>query len=652
MIAQKSIQEVLAIARTDEIIEDYVSLKRRGVNMIGLCPFHNEKTPSFTVSPTKNIYKCFGCGKGGNAVQFLMDHESMTFVEAIRTLAERYGIELEETGNKEDYEEEKRMMDSLYLINDFAGTHFHNELLTTDEGKSVGLSYLKERGYLLATIQKYQLGYASSDPYRLTKLTKDKLFKEENVMSLGLTSKSGKDFFRERVIFPVFNLSGKIVGFGGRIMSSNTKAPKYLNSPESEIYNKRNLLYGIYQARKSIKAEDNCYLVEGYTDVISLSQSGVENVVASSGTALTENQVRLVKRYTDNITILFDGDPAGVKAALRGLDIVLEQMMNVKIVLLPEGQDPDSFIKEKGNAAFNEYMTEHAKDFIFFKMSLISEEAGNDPIKKSQLIRDIIQTLAKIPDTIKRSMYIQQCSVQLGVDETMLVKETNKAIRELIKRKRQERDAAEMRALREDNYVPPDGIILDHKQTPLDVSDEYQERDIARLVLTSGNKLYIVPDEEVDHPPLKVIQIIQETLADDIKHFKNATYKTIVTEAIDQYKTNGEVNSEFFIQHNDSSLAQTAIDLLSSPYTFANWNKIGIFLQTSKMPDENQQRDTDQTLLRYKLKIIDVQIEELKTSLADADPNSESYLIMLKILKELIAQRNIIAKELNMVVMK
>ncbi|MBK8669789.1 MAG: DNA primase [Saprospiraceae bacterium] len=352
MITQKTVQEVMNIARVEDVIGDFINLKRRGVNMIGNCPFHDEKTPSFTVSPSKNIYKCFGCGKGGDSVRFIMDHEHLSFPEAVRFLAARYRIEIEETENTAQEIEQKQVTDSLYIVNDFARDYFTDVLFNRSEGRNIGLSYFKERGYRESTIKKFQLGYATEERDEFTKKAIDKKFNIEHLRTLGLTSKSDLDFFRSRVMFTIHNVSGKVVAFAGRTLSSDKKQPKYINSPESEIYNKRAVLYGLFFAKEAIRKADECILVEGYTDVITLHQGQIENVVASSGTSLTREQIRLIKRYTPNIKIIYDGDPAGIKAALRGLDLVLESDMNVKLVLLPDGQDPDSFLAAQGTEAF------------------------------------------------------------------------------------------------------------------------------------------------------------------------------------------------------------------------------------------------------------------------------------------------------------
>ena len=376
MISQKSIEEVVEAAQIKEVVEDFVQLKRRGSNYIGLCPFHAEKTPSFSVSPSKNIFKCFGCGRGGNSVQFVMEHEGSSFPESIRYLAQKFNIELEETGGSEQYAVENQERDSLFLINKFAAEYYHKALSENEEGKSIGISYFKERGYNQQTLEKFQLGYAPDLKEGMVAAARQAQYQEELVRQLGLITKNDRDFFRDRVMFPLHNLSGKVAGFAGRTMLSNPKVPKYINSPESLIYNKSKFLYGLYFAKQAIRKEDLCYIVEGYTDVITLHQNGVENVVASSGTALTEDQIRLIKRYSRNICLLFDGDPAGLKAATRGIDMILEEDMNVAIVVLPESEDPDSWMKSQGHSDFLKFIENEKKDFLLFKAESLKREAG------------------------------------------------------------------------------------------------------------------------------------------------------------------------------------------------------------------------------------------------------------------------------------
>ena len=427
MISRKSIDEVLERVRIEEVVQDFVNLKRRGSNMIGLCPFHHEKTPSFSVSPTRNIYKCFGCGKGGDSVRFVMEHEGYDYPEAIRYLAGKYGVQLEETQQDADSIKAERERETVYKVLEFALKFFQNQLMETEEGQVSGLNYFRERGFRNKTIESFGLGYAPQSPDTFITEALKAGFTKEILQRAGLISQSDSDFFRHRVIFPIFNISGKVIAFAGRQLTSNKRSPKYINSPETEIYVKRKVLYGLFHARKAIREADNCFLVEGYTDVISLHQSGIENVVASSGTALTPDQIRLVKRYASRITVLYDSDPAGIKAAMRGLDLILEESVDVQLVLLPVGEDPDSFVQKMGMAGFLDFVKRNSKDFILFKTQFLMKEAGNDPMQKVVMLKDLVETLARIPEAIKRSAFVTQCAHLMKIDEHLLVNATNKA---------------------------------------------------------------------------------------------------------------------------------------------------------------------------------------------------------------------------------
>lgn len=636
--------------------------------MLGLCPFHDEKTPSFTVSPSKNIYKCFGCGKGGGAVQFLMDHDSLSFPESIRKLASRYNIELDED-NKEDsakYAEQKKLEESYYIINQFAQEYYTKNLHHTQDGKLIGLSYFKERGFLESTIEKFQLGYSLSESKALTEKAVSKQYKLDFLKELGLTSKKGYDFFRSRVMFPIHNVSGKVIAFAGRTLSSDKKQPKYINSPETPIYNKRKILYGIHLAKNSIRKKDNCLIVEGYTDVISLVQNGVENVVASSGTSLTQEQVRLVKRHTDNVTFLFDGDAAGIKAAMRGLDIVLENGMNISLVSLPDGEDPDSFIKSVGNAKFEEFIETQAKDFIFFKMDLLLGEAGDDPIKKSKLIKDIISSVAKLRDPIKRSLYVQRCSQALGVNEAILVKEVNKQIRNEIKQKQLEQTRLERQKQREQQQqgresdgsfptsapfpggspfpqepYPGEGMAdldgyhemdyypeeqIKHEQASFkNIKHEYQEKDLARIVILSGEEEIEIEDEK-----MSVAEFVFVNISDLFEYFDNTLYQRIIDEAFNYVESDKEHGSltNYFVNHEDKEIGRFTIDAMSSPYEFASWNKIGVYLN-QKMPDQNFTNDSLQAVLRFKQKKTTTIKEKIKLRISEEDDESKKELLIL-----------------------
>ena len=683
MISQKTIQDVLSIASVEDIVQDYVSLKRRGANMLGLCPFHDEKTPSFTVSPSKNIYKCFGCGKGGGPVQFVMEHDQMSFPEAIRALASKYNITVEQD-NKEDqakYEALKKVEESYHLINAFANEYFRSNLRDNDEGKRIGLSYFKERGFLMSTIDKFDLGYAVKKRDALVEAATEKHYNTDFLKELGLMNSRGSDFFRDRVMFPIHSVSGKVIAFAGRTLSKEKSQPKYINSPETAIYNKRKVLYGIHLAKGSIRKLDNCFIVEGYTDVISLSQNGVENVVASSGTALTSGQLRLLKRFTDNVTFLYDGDAAGVKAAMRGLDLALENDMNVSLVLLPEGEDPDSFIRGKGNNGFVSFVEEHAKDFIFFKMDLLLKESNDDPIKKASVIKDIIKSIAKLRDPIKRSLYIKQCGQVLQVSEPILVKEVNKVIKTEIKQKKIDADRAQRRAQVSSEKSPasqrddfpdeeyPGAADVDsydhypeeriqHDQTNFrQFTHEFQEKDLARIVINSGDMrlhdLYIEKtdewknDEEAD---VMIAELIYNEVFDIRDFFDNPVYRDIIDLAF-QYVERG--NSElpikdYFINHQDAHIRQVAVDVLSSKYEFANWVGKGVHLN-QKMPEKNFKEDSRKALLMFKFK----KLSKVMDSLSDriqSEELADTKEALLKAFLEMQKQRLELSQQLGVVI--
>ena len=647
MITQKTVQEVMNIARVEDVIGDFINLKRRGVNMIGNCPFHDEKTPSFTVSPSKNIYKCFGCGKGGDSVRFIMDHEHLSFPEAVRFLAARYRIEIEETENTAQEIEQKQVTDSLYIVNDFARDYFTDVLFNRSEGRNIGLSYFKERGYRESTIKKFQLGYATEERDEFTKKAIDKKFNIEHLRTLGLTSKSDLDFFRSRVMFTIHNVSGKVVAFAGRTLSSDKKQPKYINSPESEIYNKRAVLYGLFFAKEAIRKADECILVEGYTDVITLHQGQIENVVASSGTSLTREQIRLIKRYTPNIKIIYDGDPAGIKAALRGLDLVLESDMNVKLVLLPDGQDPDSFLAAQGTEAFRAYLHEHEEDFIFFKTRVLLDETGNDPIRKTTVIRDIVGSVAKIPDTFKRTLYIRQCATMLDLSETILHAEVNKVIKAELKNKKLETSAPEHQppAHREEDWLTT-RPVLSSSETTLVWDDAWQERAVSSILIHYGRMIY---DEQsgtsvADH----IISSVQNILT----YFDISLYRKIIEEVATCIHQGAPPDHSWFISHPDEEIRQFAVNVLSTPYVYASWEKKEMFLQTQKMPDENYVRDAENALLRLQLRKSKRVIKELQAYFDQAtadEKNAEEYIINLKVMQVLLQERNDIAAKLGTV---
>lgn len=557
MISKETIGRILDTARIEEVVGDFVNLKKRGANYVGLCPFHNEKTPSFSVSAVKGIYKCFGCGKSGNAVSFVMEHEHFTYREALKYLATKYHIEVEEKErtNEEIIEENKK--ESLYIINGFAQNYFYDNLLNSEEGKTVGLTYFEERGLRKDTIEKFKLGYCPSDGDSFTKAAIAAGYKPELLQQLGLTSQYEKDFFRGRVLFTIHSVSGKVLGFGGRTLSADKKIPKYINSPETEIYFKSKIVYGIYPARKAIVENDECFLVEGYMDVISLFQSGIENVVASSGTSLTQDQVRLIKRYSSNLTILYDGDPAGVKAALRGLEIALEEGMNVKVVLLPAEHDPDTYVQAEGAEGLKNYVAKKKKDLIHLKTDLFLEEANGDPVKIAGIIKDIVHSISLIPDSITRSLYLKQTSKTLNVEEQLLITETNKLLRKKTSDRLDQRDKA---ALREEQGPLP----VNEQRTFTFHLDEPQEKDIVRLLLENSN--FEIEGENA-------IGKILRNLAD--VEIENELYRKIIDEYRAYYNRNDFLPQSHFINHEDEAVKTLTLDLLQTPYDLSeNWWKM------------------------------------------------------------------------------
>ncbi|MFC6223836.1 DNA primase [Hymenobacter artigasi] len=438
-IPKELVDQIIQTADIVEVVGDFVQLKRKGQNLWAPCPFHNEKSPSFSVNPAKSLYKCFGCGKAGGVVQFVMDVEGTSYVEALKYLAKKYAIEIQEEEKTPQQQLEQNERDSQFIVSDFAKTHFHRLLLNSDEGMSIGYGYLKERGLNLSTIQTFELGYSLDSWDDLMKAAEtagfDKKYLEKTGLTVIKTDDQGKDTgrrydrFRGRVMFPIHNISGRVVGFGARTLKRDDKMAKYLNSPESEIYHKSDVLYGLFQARQAIRTQEVCYLVEGYLDVLSLYQGGIKNVVASSGTSLTEGQIRLIKRYSDNVTVLYDGDAAGIKASLRGTDLLLEGGLNVRVVLFPDGDDPDSYIRKVGDQRFTEYIETKSQDFITFKTTLVAREASGDPVKKAEAIRDVLHSIAKVPDAIKRQVFLQQTSATFGIDEQVLITEYNKLVK-------------------------------------------------------------------------------------------------------------------------------------------------------------------------------------------------------------------------------
>jgi len=613
--------------------------------MIGLCPFHNEKTPSFNVSPAKNIFKCFGCSRGGTPVQFVMELENLSFPDAIRYLAKKYRIELEETQATPEAILEQQALESLYLINQFALEFFQEQLLHTDLGKSVGLSYFKRRGFREETIRKFGLGFAPDGRDAFTQAAISKGYAIDQLRKLGLTSAHDRDFFRNRVIFPIHSQSGKVIAFAGRILHNDPKAPKYINSPETDIYQKSKVLYGAFQAKTAIRKEDSCILVEGYTDVISLHQNGIENAVASSGTSLTIGQIRLIKRFTKHLTILYDGDAAGIRAALRGLDLALEEDMEVRVVILPDGEDPDSYVQKAGAPAFREYVKAESRDIIQLEASLLMEQAGNDPSRRATAIRQIAHTISRIKNPIRLDEYVRNVREILKVDEAALMHEINQ-----IRRKDVEKHSEADNAPKTDTLAPekPPGPAPD---SPLPVvGDAYQERDIARILITAGEKVF----EDLEHV-VTVAEYILMNIEDVLEEFDHPLYQRIARESLQLVTEKKTVNAQVFFQHPDPEIRQLAINLSTSPYDMSeNWAlKWDVFL-SQPHPEENHRKDAENLIKRFKLRKIkrfkDRNTLKLKSLYADNAPEEailECLALQLR-LKDIESQ---LAKDLGTVIL-
>ena len=637
-------------ARVEEVVGDFVNLKRRGSNLIGLCPFHHEKTPSFSVSPTKNLYKCFGCGKAGGAVNFVMEHEGYDYPEALRYLAGKYGIQLEETQADAESIQAERERETLYKVLEFAWGFYKKQLHSTEEGQVSGLNYFKERGFRSKTIEIFGLGYAPDKVDSLVDEARNAGFSAEILQKAGLITQYSGDFFRHRVMFPIFNISGKVIAFAGRQLGSSKKGPKYINSPETDIYLKRKVLYGLSQAKKAIRDADNCFLVEGYTDVISLHQAGIENVVASSGTALTPDQIRLIRRYASRITVLYDSDPAGIKAAMRGLDLILEENMDVRLALLPEGEDPDSFVQKSGLAGFQDYIRDHGKDFILFKTQLLLKEAEGDPMRKSALVKDLVETLAHIPEAIKRSAFITECAHQMKIDEHILVRETNKAFDEFLRQKRQgiPRDIDQSEREIQHQVFAKDAKQEEAKISNLrELDDNYQEKDIIRILLNYG-------DKEMPDPTLSPLsRFIIKSLDDVIDDFQHDLYHKIILEYKSLLDAGKIPAAEYFTHHPDKDIRQISIELLTVPYEYARWEENDLPLQVQLHPDINFKNDTKDAILRLKLKMVQAHIEQNLSMIQELQKagNEEDLLIHLTVHNELLKTREQITSQFNSVVL-
>ncbi|MDG1673342.1 MAG: DNA primase [Flavobacteriaceae bacterium] len=630
MISKATIDQVFDMSRVEEVIGDFVQLKKAGSNFKGLSPFSEERTPSFMVSPVKQIWKDFSTGKGGTVVSFLMEHEHFTYPEAIKYLAKKYNIEIEETVQSDAEKEAAGERESMYLVSEFANSYYQNILHKTDPGKAIGLSYFKERGFTDETIKKFQLGYSTDDWSGFTDAAVKKGYQLKYLEKTGLTIvKEEKQFdrFKGRVMFPIHSMSGRVLGFGGRILAKNEKAAKYLNSPESDIYHKSKVLYGIYYAKQTIAKEDNCFLVEGYTDVIQFYQTGVKNVVSSSGTALTSDQIRLINRLTKNITVLFDGDAAGIRASLRGIDLILEQGMNVKVCTFPEGEDPDSFAKQNTLEELQQYLKENAKDFIAYKASLLMEEASNDPIAKAELIRDMVSSISKIADQIKQELYIRECARIMDISEQVLFSTlaqlSKKALTEANKSAQKQKKAFEV-------------VKATAPAKKIDIQYELEQKIIEILLLYGSRKedfedliLKENEDGELILEPVihqaKVFEKIYLDLQEDEMQFGNENFKTIYYLIIDYLNQNETFSVENFMHEIDPNLAPFVSDILMNDerYRLHNWEKNNIF---PKRKDISVAQLVSETILNLRCFLIDQKVNEFKDSTHDISADNTSIL--------------------------
>ena len=712
MIDQTTIDRILDAAQIVDVVSDFVTLRKRGVNYVGLCPFHNEKTPSFSVSPSKGVCKCFSCGKGGNAVHFIMEHEQLSYYEALKWLAKKYNIEIKERELTKEEKQSQGLRESLFLVNQFAAEYFQDILYNNIDGQSIGMTYFRQRGFRDDIIKKFQLGYCTEAKDALAKTAVQKGYKQELLLKTGLCymkddGKTIRDRFWGRVIFPVHNITGKVVAFGGRVLSAATKnvQMKYVNSPESEIYHKSKELYGIYFAKQSIIRQDRCFLVEGYTDVISMHQSGIENVVASSGTALTSDQIRLIHRFTNNITVLYDGDGAGIKASIRGIDMLLEEGMNIKVCLLPDGEDPDSFARKHNATEYQAYINNNEVDFIRFKTNLLMDEAGKDPIKRAELISSIVKSISVIPDSIVRSVYIRECSQLLKMDEKILVEATAKLIEQAVESKEKEEERKKQReeynrrqqaistpqqekeiasdsnansnntvdniplvsnptidrnetpVLSPEGNIPPPELMPE-EISPVDTYSSYipaqgnenkvfykQEESLVKMIIRYGEKVVCcVEDEEGNEQPFTVTEYIAYNLKVDDIQFHNPIHRKILKEAEENIHNENFVAERYFLSNPDPQISKVAADMSSDRYQLSNYHSKGQKIITD---EERLYELVPRLLLDFKISILK---EEMKHTLqALNDPviasNPEKCAEIMAHFKDLTETQNMILKD-------
>lgn len=623
MIPKDIIDKIFETSNIEEVISDFVQLKKRGVNMLGLCPFHNEKTPSFTVSPSKGIYKCFGCGKGGNSVNFIMDHEHYNYPEALRYLAKKYNIEFEEEELTSEQIEKSNDKNNLFVLSDFANNYYQTHLWDNHEGGIYALTYLKERGYTEDIIKLFELGYSLKQKNAFTKNSLKSSFEEKYLLDSGLSINSKStliDRFNERIIFPIHSFTGRILGFGGRALNKNAKA-KYLNSPESLIYHKSKILYGIYFAKQAISKEDNCFLVEGYTDVITLYQKNIKNVVSSSGTALTKSQIKLIRRFTKNITLLFDSDPAGIKASFRSINLILSQGMHVRLILFPDKEDPDSYAKKLSSTEISDFLKSESQDFITFKTKILNEGIQNDPIKRVSVIKDVVESISIIPDYLIRMEYAKICSKILDIKEEYLLTQLNEERRGLIKKTLSEKKLSKTT----EEVITPSSSRL-----------QKLELELLRIIFNYGNNSIRFEQKEIN-----VVDFITYELNIDKIEIRTQLYKDIFNGIQKQISTMGGFDANFFIQHANPKFNQLAADLVSKKHSISlNWQKKhNIFTATES---DKIKKTCEKTILKLKLLYVSKKIEDIQSLLKNKEKN-----IDLNMLSSLIEIKKTIHDKLN-----
>ncbi|MDR0657808.1 MAG: DNA primase [Mediterranea sp.] len=657
MIDQATIDRILDAAQIVDVVSEFVTLRRRGVNYVGLCPFHNEKTPSFSVSPSKGLCKCFSCGKGGNVVHFIMEHEQLSYYEALKYLAKKYNIEFKERELTDEEKQAQNTRESMFIINQFARDYFRNILNNHAEGKSVGRAYFRQRGFRDDTIEKFQLGYCTEERDALAQEALRKGFRKEFLVKTGLCYETDDnkltDRFRGRVLFPVHTLSGKVVAFGGRILGADKKLAKYVNSPESEIYHKSSELYGIHFAKQAIVRQDRCFLVEGYTDVISMHQSGVENVVSSSGTSLTSGQIRLIHRFTNNITIIYDGDMAGIKASVRGIDMLLEEGMNIKVVLLPDGDDPDSFARKHNATDFQAYISAHEVDFIRFKTNLLLDESDKDPMKRAELISDLVKSIAVIPEAIVRDVYAKECGQLLRLEQKLLITEIAKQREKITEKSHRPERTSGPEA--EDVPLPgPDPYETFIPQDGREGQEFYQfELQIIQTIIRYGEKIiFRMPDKAGGENLVTVIEYIDGELKDDNLSFHNPLHRTILAEATGNIRNGNFIAQQYFIKHPDPAIGKLAAELASNRYELSK-----IFSKTQKIvaDEERLHEFVPMFITNFKSAIMREELVHIARRLQDRDVmnDPEQYRTIMLRHKELHETlRVLVKKEGDRIVLK